>query len=145
MSGGQPTPGPDPHLFEGDTPGAVELQRLVEQAQAAMTWRASVEALRGRGRSEDGVEVEVSASGGVVSVTVPDAACTAGGEAAAGQVLDAVLAAQQDLAAQLRRSSTDRFGEDSSSARTVAASLESRFARGRVLPDDTDPRGDDPR
>ncbi len=143
MTGPQPTPGMDPTLFEGDTPGAVELQRLVEKAQAAMAWRASVEALRGRGRSEDGVEVEVSASGGVVSVTVPDAACTAGGEATATQVLEAVHAAQQDLAAQLRRSSADAFGEDSPSARTVAASLGARFSRGSVLPVDADGPADD--
>lgn len=138
MTRPEPTPGMDPHLFEGDTPGEVELRRLVEQAQAAMAWRQSVEALRGTGRSEDGVLVEVSASGGVVGVTVPDSACTEGGQVVTEQVLDAVLAAQRDLAAQLRRSSTEAFGEDSSAARTVAGSLDTRFRRASALPDADD-------
>ena len=135
MSGPQPAPGPDPHLFEGNTPGAAELRRLVEQARAAMAWRQSVEALRGTARSERGVVVEVSASGGVVGVTVPDSACAEGGQAVTDQVLDTVLAAQRDLAEQLRRSSADTFGEDSPAARTVSGSLDARFRRAGVLPD----------
>lgn len=138
MTRPQPTPGMDPHRFEGDTPGATELHRLVEQARAAMAWRQQVEALRGRARSELGVEVEVSASGGVVAVTVPDAACADGGQAVTEQVLDAVLAAQRDLAEQLRRSSTDTFGEDSPAARTVSGALDTRFHRATPLPEDPD-------
>ncbi|HMM94604.1 hypothetical protein [Phycicoccus sp.] len=141
MTRPQPTPGMDPHLFEGSTPGETELRRLVEQARAAAAWRRSVETLRGVGESEDGVRVEVSASGGVVAVTVPDSACTEGGAAVTEQVLDAVMAAQQDLAAQLRRSSEEAFGEDSPAARTVSGSLDTRFARATALPDTADDAG----
>lgn len=134
MSLPPPVPGTDPHAFEGDPPGALELDRLVQQARDAMEWRASVAALRGRGRSERGVEVEVTAGGGVVAVTVPDAACADGGQAVAEEILQTVLTAQRDLAAQLVRSSADRFGEDSQQAGTVAAAMDGRFARARVLP-----------
>lgn len=133
----------DPSLFDGETPGELELNRLVQQAQAAMAWRASVNALRGRA-DENGVQVEVSASGGVVAVTVSDAACAAGGDAVAGHVLDAVLAAQQNLAQQLRGSATQTFGEDSPQARTVHESTLDRFTRATVLtsgPDDDRTRG----
>ncbi|MBM6405422.1 hypothetical protein JQN72_14345 [Phycicoccus sp. CSK15P-2] len=139
MSG--PAFGADPQRFAGETPTETELGRLVAQAQAAMAWRASVDALRGRGRSADGVEAEVSASGGVVGVRVPDAACANGGQGVTEQVLDAVLAAQQDLAEQLRRSSAETFGEDSPAARTVATSTETRFRRAAPLPDDPDAPG----
>lgn len=122
----------DSSLFDGDTPGEFELNRLVQQAQAAMAWRASVDALRGRA-DENGVTVEVSASGGVVGVSVSDAACAEGGDALAGHVLDAVLAAQQDLAQQLRGSAAETFGEDSPQARTVHEATQTRFARATAL------------
>ncbi|WP_353950760.1 hypothetical protein V6K52_14120 [Knoellia sp. S7-12] len=127
----------NPSIFDGDTPGEFELNRLVQQAQAAMEWRASVNALRGR-TNKDGVDVEVSASGGVVSVAVSDAACASGGEAVSGQVLDAVLEAQQDLARQLRASAIETFGEDSPQARTVENATGSRFTRAVVLTNDPD-------
>lgn len=122
----------DPSIFDGETPGELELNRLVQQAQAAMAWRTSVNALRGRA-SENGVQVEVSASGGVVGVTVSDSACSSGGDTLAGHVLDAVLAAQQDLAQQLRESAAQTFGEDSPQARTVQESTVNRFTRAAVL------------
>lgn len=125
----------DPSIFDGETPGGLELDRLVKQAQAAMAWRASVNALRGRS-SENGVDVEVSASGGVVSVAVSDAACAGGGDAVAERVLDAVLEAQQDLSRQLRGSAIETFGADSPQARTVENAMASRFTRATVLADD---------
>jgi len=125
----------DPSIFDGETPGGLELDRLVKQAQAAMAWRASVNALRGRA-SKDGVDVEVSAGGGVVGVTVSDAACASGGEAVSGQVLDAVHEAQQALARQLRGSAIETFGEDSPQTRTVENATGSRFTRATVLHDD---------
>lgn len=122
----------DPSIFDGETPGELELDRLVKQAQAAMAWRASVDALRGRA-SENGVDAEVSTSGGVVGVTVSDAACANGGQTLSEHVLDAVLAAQRDLAGQLRSSAIETFGEDSPQARTVHNATEARFTRATVL------------
>ncbi|MBT9254247.1 hypothetical protein KMZ32_00890 [Phycicoccus sp. MAQZ13P-2] len=138
MTRPEPTPAMDPSRFDGDTPTEGELAGLVAQARAAMAWRAAADALRGTGRSEDGITVEVSASGGVLEVAVPDEACRAGGRAVSEQVLDAVLAAQRDLAEQLRRSSAETFGEESSAARTVATATETRFRRAQVLPEDPD-------
>lgn len=131
----------DPSIFDGETPGGLELDRLVQQAQAAMAWRASVDTLRGRA-SRDGVDVEVSASGGVVGVTVSDAACASGGEALAAQVLDTVLDAQQDLTRQLRGSAIETFGEDSPQARTVVNATGTRFTRAVVLASDSGEDGD---
>ncbi|EAP97621.1 hypothetical protein JNB_19163 [Janibacter sp. HTCC2649] len=127
----------DPSIFDGETPGELELNRLVQQAQAAMAWRTSVNALRGRAQ-ENGVNVQVSASGGVVGVTVSDAACAGGGDALAGNVLDAVLAAQKDLAGQLQASAIKAFGEDSPQARTVQQSTGTRFTRAAILTSDQD-------
>lgn len=129
----------DPSIFDGETPGEFELNRLVQQAHAAMAWRASVNALRGRA-NENGVSVEVSASGGVVGVTVSDSACAEGGDALAGHVLDVVFAAQQDLAQQLRGSAARTFGEDSPQTRTVQESTVNRFTRAAILPSDPDDR-----
>ncbi len=122
----------DPSIFDGETPGEMELNRLVQQAKAAMAWRNGVNALRGRA-SHEGVEAQVSASGGVVDIEVNDAACAQGGTSLAERVLDSVLAAQQDLAVQLRNSAVETFGEDSSQARTVANATETRFGRATVL------------
>lgn len=122
----------DPSIFDGETPGELELNRLVQQAQAAMAWRQDVNSLRGRA-SVEGVDTEVSASGGVVGVTVSDAACAQGGAALAERVLDSVLAAQQNLGEQLRDSAAATFGEDSSQARTVTTATQTRFSRASVL------------
>ncbi len=132
----------DPDLFAGETPGALELDRLVKQAQAAFAWRAEVDAYRGRADVE-GVHVEVSSTGGVVQVRVTDAACSRGGDALAGFVLDAVHAAQRDLAEQVSRSAAETFGPDSQQARTVEDAVGQRYRRAAVLraePDDEDRR-----
>lgn len=122
----------DPNLFSGETPGALELERLVQQAQAAFAWRAQVDSYRGRA-SVEGVEVEVSSTGGVVKLRVADAACSRGGDALAGVVLDAVHSAQRDLAEQVRRSAAETFGPDSQQTRTVADAVEQRYRRAAVL------------
>ncbi|WP_392542705.1 hypothetical protein [Oryzobacter telluris] len=132
----------DPNLFAGETPGALELERLVQQAQAAFAWRAQVDSYRGRATVE-GVEIEVSSTGGVVKLRVTDAACSRGGDALAGFVLDAVHAAQRDLAAQVSRSAADTFGPDSPQARTVEDAVGQRYRRAAVLrpePEDDDRR-----
>ncbi|WP_377641362.1 hypothetical protein [Oryzobacter terrae] len=132
----------DPHLFAGETPGALELDRLVQQAQAAFAWRAQVDSYRGRA-SLEGVDVEVSSTGGVVAVRVADAACSRGGDAVAGLVLDAVHAAQRDLAEQVRRSAVETFGPDSPQTGTVDEAVGTRYRRAAVLqatPDEDDRR-----
>lgn len=132
----------DPNLFSGETPGALELDRLVQQAQAAFAWRAEVDSYRGRA-SVDGVEVEVSSTGGVVRLRVADSACSRGGDAVAGLVLDAVHAAQRDLAQQVRRSAAETFGPDAPQTRTVEEAVETRYRRAAVIrpePEDDDRR-----
>ena len=86
-----------------------------------------------RARSLEGVDVEVSSTGGVVKVRVADAACSRGGDAVAGLVLDAVHAAQRDLAEQVRRSAVETFGPDSPQTRTVEEAVSTRYQRAAVL------------
>lgn len=118
----------DPHLFE-DTPLASgDLSRLMEQAQAAFRWRAEADRLTGEGEV-DGVAATVTGGGAVSGLRVSDAACADGGQVLSQRIIAAVRAAQDDLAAQVRRSATLAFGEDSDQARTVSEGSEQRFGR----------------
>lgn len=130
MSAAQPwSPGDPP-------PTPEQLEAIVERTRAAFAWRASLDDLEGVAEV-GGVRVVVASSGALRALTVADTACGDGGERAATHVLAAVAAAQQDLAAQIRRSSMAAFGEGSADDERVAASLEQRFpGTARVLPPD---------
>lgn len=124
----------DPHLFE-DTPLASgDLSRLMDQAKAAFRWRAEVDRLTGEGE-DGGVRATVTGSGAVSGLTVSDAACADGGEALGELVIAAVRAAQDDLAAKIRRSAVATFGEDSDQVQTVTLGSEQRFGRTASLID----------
>lgn len=124
----------DPHVFE-DTPLASgDLARLVEQAKAVFAWRAEVDRLSGEGEY-DGVRATITGGGAVSGLTVPDAACADGGEALSERIIEAVRAAQDDLAAKVRPSAADTFGEDSDQVQTVTAGSEQRFGRSATVID----------
>lgn len=124
----------DPHLFE-DTPlAAGDLQRLMAQAQEAFRWRASLDQLTGEA-DVAGIAVTVTGSGAISKLTVTDAACADGGATLSRQVIAAVQAAHEDLAAKIRASSLATFGEGSDQAETVAAGTQQRFSRSAVVID----------
>ena len=124
----------DPHLFE-DTPLASgDLARLMEQAKAAIQWRAEIDRLTGDGEL-DGVQATITGGGAVSGLKVSDGACADGGEALSERVIGAVRAAQEDLAAKIRRSAVTTFGEDSDQVQTVTQGSEQRFGRSASVID----------
>ena len=124
----------DPHLFEGTPLASGDLQRLMAQAQAAFSWRASIDQLTGEA-DVDGVAATVNGSGAVSRLSVTDAACADGGAALSQLVIAAVHAAHEDLAGKIRSSSLATFGEGSDQAATVAEGTQQRFGRSAVVID----------
>ncbi|CAN7506497.1 hypothetical protein [Knoellia sp. LjRoot47] len=119
----------------GDVPAQGDLDRAVAKARAAFAWRAQVDQLSAEGRFE-GVTATVSGNGALTDLKVATSACSEGGEAVTQRILTALAAAQEELARLIARTSADAFGEDSDQDRLVRSTLETRFARGQVLPDD---------
>ncbi|WP_156969782.1 YbaB/EbfC family nucleoid-associated protein [Knoellia subterranea] len=123
---------------------STDLSRLVAQAHAASQWRTEVDRLSGSGEFE-GVTVEVTGSGAVSSLDVSDAACADGGRTLSQRIVAAVRAAQDDLAAQIRRSAIVTFGEDSEQVRMATAGGEQRLGRtASVIDTDFVQTGDGP-
>ncbi len=104
-----------------DAPGQGELDRLAARARAALQWRHGVEQLRGEGEA-DGVRVSVTGTGALVDLDIPTAACTDGGAALAGRVVEALGRARADVARAVERSAADVFGDDSEEVRSVSRS-----------------------
>ncbi len=119
----------------GDIPAQGDLDRAVAKARAAFAWRAEVDRLSAEGRFE-GVTATVSGNGALTGLTVATSACAEGGDAVTERILSAIAAAQEELARLIARTSAEAFGEDSEQDRLVRGSLETRFTRGEVLPED---------
>ncbi|WP_460966131.1 hypothetical protein [Pedococcus soli] len=121
----------------GDPPPTpMQLDALAARTRTALAWRESLTALSGEGEHE-GVAAVVGSSGALTDLKVPDRSARDGGEEVSRRVLEAIGAAQRDLAEQIRASAREAFGEDSDDAATVSASLETRFpGTARVLPPD---------
>ncbi|MFC7491678.1 MULTISPECIES: hypothetical protein [unclassified Knoellia] len=123
--------------LNGDVPAQGDLDRAVARARAAFAWRAHVDTLTAQGRAE-GVVATVSGNGALTDLRVPTSACSEGGDAVTGRILQAIAAAQAELATLIRQSSHDAFGEDSDQAKLVSDSLGTRFRPAEVLgPDET--------
>ena len=114
--------------FGGERLAQGDLDRLAARTRRALDWRQGLSGLRGEGRAH-GIRAVCDAGGNLVDLAVPDAACTDGGRALAEAVLDALMAAREDVAEQVAASGRAEFGEDSREAETITASWTSGLAR----------------
>lgn len=113
--------------------GQLELDRLAQQARAALEWRRRADALRADGES-DGVRATVSGSGALVDLTVVDRACVDGGTALAERVGAAIAAARLEVGREVAQLCAATFGEDAPQTETVRRSWEDGARRRpRVL------------
>ena len=113
--------------FEGDTPGATELNRLVEKAQRAFAWRGAVDELTADAAFE-GVRVTVNGTGTLTALRLEEASCRDGGEALAQRILAATAMAQSTVSELVVASAKATFGEDSDEVATIEDSLAARRA-----------------
>ena len=108
--------------------GELELDRLSEQARAALEWRRRADALRAEGES-DGVRATVAGSGALLDLTIVDRACADGGTALVRRVADAISAARLRVGEDVARLCADTFGEQSPQADRVRTSWEQAARR----------------
>ncbi len=128
--------------FGGERLAQGDLDRLAARTRRALDWRQGLSGLHGEGRAH-GIRAVCDAGGHLVDLSVPDAACADGGRALAESVLDALMAAREDVAEQVAGSGRAEFGEDSTEAETITASWASGLARRpqAVTVDPRDARG----
>ena len=128
--------------FGGERLAQGDLDRLAARTRRALDWRHGLGGLRGEGRAH-GIRAVCDAGGHLVDLSVPDSACADGGRALAESVLDALMAAREDVADQVAASARAEFGEDSSEAETITSSWTAGLARRpqAVTADARDGRG----
>ena len=128
--------------FGGERLAQGDLDRLAARTRRALDWRQGLSGLRGEGRAH-GIRAVCDAGGHLVDLSVPDSASADGGRALAESVLDALMAAREDVADQVAASARAEFGEDSPEAEAITASWTSGLARRpqAVTADPRDGRG----
>ena len=127
----------------GDRLAQGDLDRLVQRLHRATAWRTATAELTGQGRGRDVVAV-VDARGVLRSLDVPDVACTGDGARLADDIVRAVTAAREDVAAQLTRSGRATFGEDAPEVSAIDAAATARSRAPIVGSGETDGEGGNP-
>lgn len=97
-----------------------------ERARVATAFRITLDEVRGRATSH-GVAVTVDSAGGLRDVTIPDDFDRRSATQLRDDILEAVRAAQQDVAQTVRREAARSFGADSPVSRHLESELEQRF------------------
>lgn len=124
-----------PHRGNGLAKG--DLGRLVSSYHRASQWRQDAAVLVGEGRGRL-VIAKVDATGVLIDLDVPDAACTGDGQVLAQDVTRALTAARRDVATRLVESGERTFGADDPLVGTIRDAAEARSeARIEIDVDET--------
>jgi hypothetical protein len=115
---------------DGRAPGRAGLARadldhLVAAYQQASRWRRDAAELVGEGRGRL-VIATVDATGVLVDLDVPDAACTRDGRLLAEDVVRAVTAARHDVTTRLVQSGERTFGPEAPQLATIRDAAQAR-------------------
>lgn len=124
----------------GQRLGQGDLDRMVQRLQRATEWQATTATLTGEGR-ESLVVAVVDARGVLRSIDIPDVACRGDGEDLARDVVAAITAAREDVAAQLTRTGRLAFGDDAPEVETIAAAAAARSRAPITAEGGSDPAG----
>lgn len=121
-----------------------DLDRLVSAYHRASQWRTDAAELIGEGRGRL-VIAKVGATGVLVDLDVPDAACAGDGQLLAQDVIRAVTAARRDVATRLVESGERTFGPDAPQVATIREAAQARTeAPIEVVPSEEDHPAESP-
>lgn len=116
-----------------------ELRAAEAELAAMVAWQEDAQHITGRGTSTNRyAEVVVDAGGRPLRIDVTDSACWAGAQAVAEAILDANRAACANLARQMARSLTERYGVNAPVTQTVLGQLSQTY--GLRLQDEEEER-----